>query len=351
MKTKKIKILLITFLIIIILITGCSKIQGDKEINQETNQVEKQLEAEEEMEEDAEEASENKDKERGERYYLKKYEELFDSIDNMTKQEVLDMADELREPGSVGQLGYVLYQHNLYDSRVIDSLSDPQLQKEGLKAIIMSDEYGLDFSMPDPYTGEIYCELTVEDIEYFKHPKDGLGEKMSKTPLKDRKHLLYRNYFDYLEEGREKELLSRYVETWTYIHLHLILQRGFGEVRFYTIPELFTQHSENTFMIQGVLVNRWPEEPGGNLKEILGDLAGDGNYYKHHTTFIYKINDGVMSIDKFILSVEDEYMVNLGPDYKHPEVQPSFIRFLVDRYKDNLKNIDIEQFVNVNEGQ
>ena len=58
------------------------------------------------------------------------------------------------------------------------------------------------------------------------------------------------------------------------------------------------------------------------LKEILGDLAGDGNFYKHHTTFIYTINDGKLTINEFIISVEDEYMVNLGPDYKHPEVQP-----------------------------
>ena len=71
LKLKEIKILLSIFLIIAILITGCSKIQGDNELGKETGQTEEQIEEIREDEE-VEEVVEDKDRERGERYYLKK---------------------------------------------------------------------------------------------------------------------------------------------------------------------------------------------------------------------------------------------------------------------------------------
>ena len=84
-----------------------------------------------------------------------------------------------------------------------------------------------------------------------------------------------------------------------------------------------------------MLVNRWPENiEDDDLRELVGHLAGDGNYYKHPTTFIYKItSEGKFAITNMSISIEEEYMENLGPDYDNStDLQPTFIKVLLSDF-------------------
>lgn len=337
-KPKKLKLLISALLIFSILISlvGCNKNNTVQDSIQRTSQEEvaKEVKETEEVEE-TEEEKESK-------YYVPELEEVLDAVDEMTREEVFARMNELRDPTGIGYLGFALYQSDLLEKGLFESADDLQLQKEGLKATIVSDKYGLHFSMPNPYTGEIYSELTVDDVEYFSHSIHTIRKDLSKLPLEERKHHPYRTYFDMIEEGREKELLSQFVFTWAHVNGYLILERGFQEGRFYIIPELVTQYDEDTYIAMGVVVNRWPEEPGGNLKEILGEKAGDGNFYKHPTSFIYTVTEEKFIVDEFIISVEDEYMKNLGPDYEHPPKAPYFMRFLFDRWMDGVEEGDLK---------
>lgn len=316
---KKISILLV----LVLLLTGCSKAKVVQE------NLKKTEEAPQEPEEPKEESI----------YYLPELQKEFDAIDKLTEDEVIDKINLLREPGSFGELGHTLYQKDLLDTKTIKSIEDPALRKEGLKAIIMSDKYNLDFSMPNPYTGQIFGELYAHDLEYFKPPEDSITTELLKIPLEERRHIPYRNYYDYLEEGKGKELASLYVEAWYYLSSYLSESDNkiSTEARYYTIPELFNINTQGTYTSSGVLINRWPEDTNDNLKEILGDIVGDGNFYKHYVTFVYFVKDGEFVVQNMFIDPEDKYVTNLGPNYVpanfgNLEEFPMFIKYLFAKW-------------------
>lgn len=185
-------------------------------------------------------------------------------------------------------------------------------------------------------------ELYADDLEYFTPIEDSMEAEILKRPLEERRLIPYRNYFDYLEEGREGEILVMYTEAWNLIHTQLIDVDNLPDARYYFIPETTNGNEFGLYMTRGMLVNRWPEDiEDDDLRELMGHLAGDGNFYKHPTTFIYTITDeGKFAITNMSISVEEEYMENLGPDYDNSiDLQPTFIRVLLKDFMEQQEKL------------
>lgn len=275
-------------------------------------------------------------------YLLPEFQEEFDAIDEMTREEAAEIFADYRKPGTLGQLGLVYYLNDLVNDGLAEAEDNEVTIREGAKAAIMSDKYNLPFSVVNPYTGQIYGELYADDLEYFTPIEDSMEAEILKRPLEERRLIPYRNYFDYLEEGREGEILVMYTEAWNLIHTQLIDVDNLPDARYYFIPETTNGNEFGLYMTRGMLVNRWPEDiEGDDLRELMGHLAGDGNFYKHPTTFIYTITDeGKFAITNMSISVEEEYMENLGPDYDNSiDLQPTFIRVLLKDFMEQQEKL------------
>jgi hypothetical protein len=269
-------------------------------------------------------------------YFLPELQEELDSIDKMTMEEAAEVFIEHRKEGTLGQLGLAYYMQDLVNQGLIEELGDnPALMREGAKAAVVSSKYDLPFSVVNPYTGRIYGELYADDLEYFAPVEDSMEAEILKRPLNERRFIPYRNYFDYLEDGIEGEALVIYTEAWNLIHTQLMDIDNLPDARYYFIPETTIKNEFGLYTTRGMLVNRWPENiEDDDLRELVGHLAGDGNYYKHPTTFIYKItSEGNFAITNMIISIEEEYMENLGPDYDNStDLQPTFIKILLSDF-------------------
>lgn len=269
-------------------------------------------------------------------YFLPELQEELDLIDKMTKEEAAEVFIEHRKEGTLGQLGLVYYMQDLVNQGLIEELKDnPVLMREGAKAAVVSSKYDLPFSVVNPYTGRIYGELYADDLEYFAPVEDSMEAEILKRPLNERRFIPYRNYFDYLEDGIEGEALVIYTEAWNLIHTQLLDVDNLPDARYYFIPETTIKNEFGLYTTRGMLVNRWPENiEDDDLRELVGHLAGDGNYYKHPTTFIYKItSEGNFAITNMSISIEEEYMENLGPDYDNSaDLQPTFIKILLSDF-------------------
>ena len=254
----------------------------------------------------------------------------------MTMEEAAEVFIEHRKEGTLGQLGLVYYSQDLVNQGLIKELGDnPVLMREGAKAAVVSSKYDLPFSVVNPYTGRIYGELYADDLEYFAPVEDSMEAEILNRPLNERRLVPYRNYFDYLEDGIEGEALVIYTEAWNLIHTQLIDVDNLPDARYYFIPETTIKNEFGLYTTRGMLVNRWPENiEDDDLRELVGHLAGDGNYYKHPTTFIYKItSEGKFAITNMSISIEEEYMENLGPDYYNStDLQPTFIKVLLNDF-------------------
>lgn len=270
------------------------------------------------------------------KYFLPELQEELDLIDKMTMEEAKEVFIEHRKEGTLGQLGLVYYSRDLVNQGLIEELGDnPALMREAAKAAVVSSKYDLPFSVVNPYTGRIYGELYADDLEYFAPVEDSMEAEILKRPLNERRFIPYRNYFDYLEDGIEGEALVIYTEAWYLIHTQLMDIDNLPDARYYFIPETTIKNEFGLYTTRGMLVNRWPENiEDDDLRELVGHLAGDGNYYKHPTTFIYKItSEGNFAITNMIISIEEEYMENLGPDYDNSaDLQPTFIKILLSDF-------------------
>ena len=270
------------------------------------------------------------------KYFLPELQEELDLIDKMTMEEAKEVFIEHRKEGTLGQLGLVYYSRDLVNQGLIEELGDnPALMREAAKAAVVSSKYDLPFSVVNPYTGRIYGELYADDLEYFAPVEDSMEAEILKRPLNERRFIPYRNYFDYLEDGIEGEALVIYTEAWYLIHTQLMDIDNLPDARYYFIPETTIKNEFGLYTTRGMLVNRWPENiEDDDLRELVGHLAGDGNYYKHPTTFIYKItSEGKFAITNMSISIEEEYMENLGPDYDNSaDLQPTFIKILLSDF-------------------
>lgn len=256
-------------------------------------------------------------------YYLPELQEEFNAIDELTEEEAAEQISLLKDPASLGLYGAVLY--------IMDT--EPISYREGLKAIKMGERYGLDFVLPNPYTGQLFGELYAHDVEYFEPMEGSIEAELLKRPYEERKNLPYRNYYDFASNNKEIEILSLYLEAIDVALMYLQINEGVEGAVFYTIPELVGITSLGYTHAKGVVVAKWPEDIDDDLKEILGDIVGDGNYYKHHANLVYYVEDGTPHIEYFLISTEDEYMVNLGPDWEPPTKAPAFYRWLIDKRK------------------
>lgn len=319
---KKIKVA--SLLLVVVLLTGCPTEQPMGTEGPKSPAVEKVSHQVEEIKlEDLE-------------YFLPELQEELDPIDKMTTEEAAEVFTEHRKEGTLGQLGLAYYMQDLVNEGLIEELKDsPVLMREGAKAAVVSSKYDLPFSVVNPYTGRIYGELYADDLEYFAPVEDSMEAEILKRPLNERRLVPYRNYFDYLEDGIEGEALVIYTEAWNLIHTQLIDVDNLPDARYYFIPETTIKNEFGLYTTRGMLVNRWPENiEDDDLRELVGHLAGDGNYYKHPTTFIYKItSEGKFAITNMSISIEEEYMENLGPDYDNStDLQPTFIKVLLSDF-------------------
>ena len=289
---KKIKVA--SLLLVVVLLTGCPTEQPMGTEGPKSPAVEKVSHQVEEIKlEDLE-------------YFLPELQEELDPIDKMTMEEAVKVFIEHRKEGTLGQLGLVYYMKDLVNEGLIEELKDnPVLMREGAKAAVVSSKYDLPFSVVNPYTGRIYGELYADDLEYFAPVEDSMEAEILKRPLNERRLVPYRNYFDYLEDGIEGEALVIYTEAWNLIHTQLIDVDNLPDARYYFIPETTIKNEFGLYTTRGMLVNRWPENiEDDDLRELVGHLAGDGNYYKHPTTFIYKItSEGKFAITNMSISI------------------------------------------------
>ncbi len=268
-------------------------------------------------------------------YFLPELQEELDPINKMTTEEAAEVFIEHRKEGTLGQLGLVYYINDLVNEGLAEAEDNEVTIREGAKAAVVSSKYDLPFSVVNPYTGRIYGELYADDLEYFAPVEDSMEAEILKRPLSERRLVPYRNYFDYLEDGIEGEALVIYTEAWNLIHTQLIDVDNLPDARYYFIPETTIKNEFGLYTTRGMLVNRWLENiEDDDLRELVGHLAGDGNYYKHPTTFIYKItSEGKFAITNMSISIEEEYMENLGPDYYNStDLQPTFIKVLLNDF-------------------
>ncbi|MGI6427046.1 MAG: hypothetical protein ACOX0L_05585 [Natronincolaceae bacterium] len=319
---KKIKVT--SLLLVVVLLMGCTPEQPMATEGPESPAAEKvshQEEVEEIKLEDLE-------------YFLPELQEELDAIDEMTTEKAAEVFTEHRKQGTLGRLGLVYYINDLVNEGLAEAEDNEVTIREGAKAAVVSSKYDLPFSVVNPYTGRIYGELYADDLEYFAPVEGSMEIEILKRPLNERRFVPYRNYFDFLEDGTEGEALVIYTEAWNLIHTQLIDVDNLSDARYYFIPETTIRNEFGSYTTRGMLVNRWPEDIDDDYKEIVGDLAGDGNFYKHPTTFIYKItNEGDFAITHMTVSVEEEYMENLGPDYDNStDLQPTFIKVLLNDF-------------------
>lgn len=89
-------------------------------------------------------------------YLLPEFQEEFDAIDEMTREEAAEIFADYRKLGTLGQLGLVYYLNDLVNDGLAEAEDNEVTIREGAKAAIMSDKYNLPFSVVNPYTGQIY---------------------------------------------------------------------------------------------------------------------------------------------------------------------------------------------------
>lgn len=260
------------------------------------------------------------------KYYHEDMREDFERIDKMTEDEANSETSKLRQE-PFGYMGASLRSMD-------DDIEEGFGRREALKSVMMSDRYDLHFSMPNPYTGQIFGELYVSDLEHLAIPSDSVEGRLIEKPLEERNRLVYRNYFDLLKDGREATILQNYVDAFDIIPSIYYDEFNIKEAVFFTIPELVNINSFGLVSAHGVLVARWPEDiTNDEATNVIEDLMGDGNFYKHYVSIAFESDSSSTNlVAQLIGSHDDEvpYVENLGPDWELPHM-PSFIRWIKDK--------------------